>query len=125
LERLPVEEFVFPGARGGVLRVGTFRRAHFDKAVKTAGVTGFTPHGLRHAAASFAIASGASVKAVQSMLGRASATQTLDRYAALFPVELDVVADRIDEARRASKVSRTSRGLTAVPSRSHNAAYAV
>lgn len=110
------DDFVFPGARGGVLRVGVFRRAHFDAAVTAAGVDGFTPHSLRHAAASFAIASGASVKAVQEMLGHASATQTLDRYAALFPAELDVVADRIDAARRASNVSRTKRGLAAVPS---------
>ena len=55
--------------RGGVLRVNSFRRSWFDDAVTAAGLDGFTPHDLRHAAASFAIAAGASVKGVQAMLG--------------------------------------------------------
>ncbi len=49
------------------------------------------------------------------MLGHSSAVQTLDRYASLWPDELDAVAARIDDARRESKISRTNRGLTAVP----------
>jgi hypothetical protein len=66
-----------------------------------------------HAAASFAIASGASVKGVQAMLGHVSATQTLDRYGALWPDELAAVAERIDAARNA-EISRTNRGLSGV-----------
>jgi hypothetical protein len=42
-------------------------------------------HELRQTAASLAIASGASVKGAQSMLGHASAPMTLDRYGHLFP----------------------------------------
>ena len=61
-----------------------------------------TPHELRHTAASLAIAAGASIKGVQSMLGHASATLTLDRYGHLFEGELDAVADRLDAARSAS-----------------------
>jgi integrase len=38
------------------------------------------------------------VKAVQSMLGHASAAMTLDVYAGLFGDDLDAVADRLDEA---------------------------
>jgi hypothetical protein len=49
------------------------------------------------------------VKGVQSMMGHASATMTLDRYAALWPDELDAVAERIDAARIAES-SRTKRG---------------
>jgi integrase len=111
------DDFVFPALRGGVLRVGVFRGVYFDAAVTAAKLDypTFTPHDLRDAAASFAIASGANVKAVQSMLGHSSATQTLDRYAALWPDELDDAADRIDAARRESKISRTNRGLIAVP----------
>jgi integrase len=56
------------------------------------------PHGLRHTAASLAIASGASVKEVQRMLGHPSATLTLDRYGHSFDGELDAVADYLDEA---------------------------
>jgi len=62
------------------------------------GLSGLVPHELRHTAASLAIASGASVKAVQSMLGHASAAMTLDRYGHLYEDELDAVADRVDEA---------------------------
>jgi len=57
-----------------------------------------TPHDLRHTAASLAISSGANVKAVQRMLGHASAAMTLDTYADLFDDDLDAVASRPDDA---------------------------
>jgi len=46
-------------------------------------------------------APGASVKAVQRMLGHASAAMALDTYAGLFDADLDEVADRLDRARSA------------------------
>jgi integrase len=55
-------------------------------------------HDLRHTAASLAISAGANVKAVQRMLGHASAAMTLDVYADLFDDDLDHVAGRLDEA---------------------------
>lgn len=58
-----------------------------------------TPHDLRHTAASLAISAGANVKAVQRMLGHASAAMTLDTYADLFDDDLDAVADALDVAR--------------------------
>jgi len=63
-----------------------------------------TPHDLRHTAASLAISSGANVKAVQRMLGHASASMTLDTYADLFDDDLDGVAVALDQARRAANV---------------------
>lgn len=63
-----------------------------------------TPHDLRHTAASLAIASGANVKAVQRMLGHASAAMTLDVYGDLFDDDLDAVADALDHARTARGV---------------------
>jgi hypothetical protein len=54
--------------------------------------------------ASLAIASGATVKSVQRMLGHASATLTLDRYGHLFADELDDVAARLDDAMRENDV---------------------
>ncbi len=57
-----------------------------------------TPHDLRHTAASLAVSAGANVKAVQRMLGHASATMTLDTYADLFDDDLDAVAERLDVA---------------------------
>ena len=47
-------------------------------------------------AASLAVASGANVKAVQRMLGHASAAMTLDRYSDLFDDDLDTLIDRMD-----------------------------
>ncbi len=57
-----------------------------------------TPHDLRHTAASLAISSGANVKAVQRMLGHASAAMTLDTYADLFDDDLDAVAAGLNDA---------------------------
>jgi hypothetical protein len=42
------------------------------------------------------VAAGADVKAVQQMLGHASAAMTLDVYAGLFADDLHAVADRLD-----------------------------
>ena len=44
------------------------------------------------------MAAGANVKAVQWMLGHASASMTLDVYAGLFGDDLDAVAHRLDQA---------------------------
>ncbi|HEY4605903.1 MAG TPA: tyrosine-type recombinase/integrase [Blastococcus sp.] len=95
--RLP-DELLFTGPGGGMLRVGNFRRRVFDEAARQAGLDGLTPHELRHTAASLAVSAGANVKAVQRLLGHASAAMTLDVYSGLFDDDLDAVADRLDEA---------------------------
>lgn len=69
-----------------------------------------TPHDLRHTAASLAISAGANPKAVQRMLGHASAAMTLDTYADLFEDDLDAVSERLD-AVRAETVVGFSWGL--------------
>lgn len=58
-----------------------------------------TPHDLRHTAASLAISAGANPKALQRMLGHASAAMTLDTYADLFEDDLDSVSERLDAVR--------------------------
>jgi integrase len=58
-----------------------------------------TFHDLRHTAASLAVQAGANVKAVQTMLGHASATMTRDTYAGLFDTDADALADALDAAR--------------------------
>ncbi|WP_246158314.1 tyrosine-type recombinase/integrase [Micromonospora palomenae] len=75
-----------------------FRTRVFAPAAASVGLAGLTPHDLRHTAASLAVAAGANVKAVQRMLGHASASMTLDVYAGLFGDDLDAVANRLDEA---------------------------
>nr|WP_239579134.1 site-specific integrase [Microlunatus panaciterrae] len=92
------DDHVFTSPDGSVLRLRNWRSRVFDPARAAAGLDHARPHDLRHTAASLAIASGATVKAVQSMLGHASAAMTLDIYASLFADELDAVADAMDAA---------------------------
>jgi integrase len=93
---------IFCGADGGVLRSGNFRGRIFNAAVarciaKDPTFPKVTVHDLRHTAASLAISAGANVKAVQRMLGHASAAMTLDVYADVFDDELDDVATVLNE----------------------------
>ena len=74
----------------------------FDPAAKTAGLEDLSSHDLRHTAASLLVASGANVKAVQRMLGHASAAMTLDVYSGLFDDDLGALAERMDAAHQAS-----------------------
>lgn len=78
----------------------------FRRALAAAELGHTTIHDLRHTAASLAISSGANVKAVQRMLGHASAAMTLDTYADLFDDDLDAVADALDQARNNSSVAK-------------------
>ncbi len=92
------DDLLFTSQCGEVLRVHGFRLRSFDWAATASSVPGLVPHELRHTAASLAIAAGAHVKAVQILLGHASAAMTLDRYSHLFDDALESVADRLDEA---------------------------
>ena len=113
----PSSELLFRSPEGDVIRAGNFRSRILSPALsrvqdgyldadgaEVAGDPDFpriTPHDLRHTAASLAISAGANVKAIQGMLGHASATMTLDVYADLFPDDLDNVAAALDAAARA------------------------
>jgi integrase len=94
------EAVLFPSHRGEPLSHRAERRAWFTGAAEAIGVPGLTPHELRHTAASLAVSVGANVKAVQRMLGHASAAMTLDTYADLFDDDLDAVAERLDSLAR-------------------------
>ncbi len=125
-DRAP-DDFVFAAPRGGVLRENDFRRRYFDRACVVVGFgemiddpngrkryVGFTPHELRHTAASLAIAARANIKVVQTMLGHKSATMTWDLYGHLYDDDLNAVAERIDAAARAATLRRSSRQRVAV-----------
>lgn len=71
-----------PGARN-------WRARAFDPSADCCGRPGMTPHDLRHTAAD------ADVKAVQRMLGHASAAMTMDLYGHLWDERLDSVADAV------------------------------
>jgi integrase len=91
------EDLVFTSPQGAILRLNNFRRRSLIEPAAAIGMPWLTPHMLRHTAASLAVSAGANVKAVQQMLGHASAAMTLDVYAGLFGDDLDAVADRLDE----------------------------
>ncbi|WIJ46179.1 tyrosine-type recombinase/integrase [Curtobacterium citreum] len=68
---------------------------HFGKTLERAGVTGYTPHDMRHFYASGLIAAGCDVVTVQRALGHASASTTLRVYSHLW-------ADAEDRTRSAA-----------------------
>lgn len=118
LER-PIERWCIGKPRDGVLlgdgtshlRPPNATNGWFAGARKRAGVADpdlprVTLHDLRHTAASLAISAGANVKAVQRMLGHASAAMTLDVYADLFDDDLESVAAALDEAREKADVGK-------------------
>lgn len=97
------DEYVFNSPNGGMLKPPSSQTGWFDMAVKRSGLPNLSPHDLRHTTASLAVSAGANVKALQRMLGHASAAMTLDRYADLFDEDLVAVADALDVAARASR----------------------
>jgi len=62
-------------------------------------------HDLRHTAASLSIREGASIKALQKMLGHKDAVQTLNRYGHLYPDELDSLAERLGAVRERARLA--------------------
>ena len=108
---------LFPSPEGGWLYLRNFRRRDFDPAAAAVGLHGVTPHVLRHTAASLAVRAGANVKAVQRMLGHASAAMTLDVYAGLFDDELDSIAERMEEDALRTRADWLRTGSGIVPLR--------
>lgn len=94
----PRTDLVFKTVRSRQVRESNFVSNYWKSAVeKTHLPQNLRFYDLRHTAASWAIRSGASVKAVQRMLGHATALITLEVYAGLFDDELDSVAEKIGE----------------------------
>ena len=100
------DDLVFPSRDGDYLKRSVSFTGWFTKAVERSGVPRLTPHDLRHTCASLSIAAGANVKAVQRMLGHASASMTLDTYSDLFDDDLDTVGDALDQAASRSSVGK-------------------
>ena len=81
---------------GGPLRHSTFRSRHWVDAVEAAKLPPVGLSVLRHSAAAALIRCGASPKAVQTVLGHASAAFTLTVYGHVFETDLDDVAARLE-----------------------------
>ncbi|QEU86250.1 tyrosine-type recombinase/integrase [Streptomyces viridosporus] len=120
------DELLFTAPQSGPLRARNFRQRLFAPAVVKAGLGHLkvTPHKLRHTAASLAIASGADVNVVQTMLGHKSATLTLDTYGHLFPDRLDEVSKKMHK-RRAKQLAKAKTRLEKAERKARQAAEAV
>ncbi len=86
LEHFPTDPdgLIFTNAKEAPIRRNRFSEI-WRPATTRAGVEGIRFHDLRHFYASLLINHGESVKAVQARLGHASASETLDTYAHLWP----------------------------------------
>lgn len=104
LSRMAPGDLVFASSSGGHMkRVRSSRgsKSWFKSAASSIGMPSLKIHGLRHTTASLAVQAGANVKALQRMLGHASAAMTLDTYADLFDDDIDAVSFALDRSRAA------------------------
>ncbi len=97
LERFPPGDdgLVFTNPHGGAIRRNRFNE-QWRPATQRADAPSLRFHGLRHFYASLLIEHGESVKVVQARLGHASATETLDTYAHLWPDNDDRTRAAVD-----------------------------
>ncbi|MFQ7493950.1 MAG: tyrosine-type recombinase/integrase [Bifidobacterium bifidum] len=85
--------------RGGYWQANNWRSRIWRPLLRDVGmddIEGLSIHSLRHSYASIAIKNGCDVKTPQTILGHASATETLDTYADLWPDRLSEVADAMN-----------------------------
>lgn len=94
-------DLVFDNGYGGYMkrvRASKDSKSWWKSALNEVQVERLVLHDLRHTAASLAVSSGANVKAVQRMLGHASAAMTLDVYSDLFDDDLEALTVRLNQA---------------------------
>ena len=91
-------ELVFASINSDPIRKSNFNRRYWQPAVQAIGLPHRVFHDLRHTSVALAIESDAHPKSVQSRLGHASITTTLNVYGHLFE-SLDAdIADRLDQS---------------------------
>ena len=98
---------MFDDGRGRYLKRPVSFTGWFAGAVDRSGVPRVTIHDLRHTAASLAVSAGVNIKALQRMLGHASAAMTLDVYSDLFDDDLDAVGIALNHARSSASVGKS------------------
>ena len=94
------DEYLVRAPRGGMQTTQNWRNRIWSPALRAAGmdeIDGLTIHSLRHTYASLAIKAGSDVKTLQAVMGHASAAETLDTYADLWPNRTGEVAAAINQ----------------------------
>jgi integrase len=105
------DDLVFTGPKGAPLRYSAFYHRLWQPALRSLGLPAAGVHVTRHSAAAAMISAGATPKALQTVMGHASAAFTLTVYGHLFDSDLDALADRLDgQNDQFRSVSRHVRG---------------
>jgi integrase len=92
------DALLFTSPNGDPIRYRNFRERVWVKTLERLNLPPVGLHVLRHSAAARMIAAGASPKAVQSVLGHASAAFSLTVYGHLFDADMDALAVALDAA---------------------------
>ena len=91
------DEMLFRGPKGGVIRWANLRKRHWRAALQAAGIKEpFTPHDLRHTAASQLLQEGAPVPMVAAFLGHRTPAETMRTYAHLVPSDGGLLSGLLD-----------------------------
>ncbi len=108
LDRWPGEGagLLLRSSTGGAIWPNTFHASIWRPAARRAGLGAARFHGLRHFYATALIRAGEDVKTVQAALGHASAVETLETYAGLWPDSEQRTRAAVDGLGLSSKVQR-------------------
>ena len=113
------ESLIIQNRLGGALRYKDAARL-FRNAARPVGLKqGQGLHQLRHTFVSTCIALGVSIKDIQTYVGHASITETMDTYGHLFPDSLSKVNAQLDDFANAQEQHIKLGTLTAVESKRH------
>ena len=86
----------FTDTKGGLLRRSNVTRRLFKPVCEAAGLSGVTPHTLRHTHASILIFQGVDPKTISARLGHTDVAFTLQVYGHLFPGQDEAAAEEMD-----------------------------
>jgi integrase len=81
------------------IRIDVLRQVWYTAVEQADLPQGLRIHDLRHTCASLLIAAGTDPKAVQVHLGHSSISVTMDRYAHLFPSDVEALIGRLNDIR--------------------------
>lgn len=83
--RSKLNQPVFVGPRGGVMRRTNFRHRHWKPTLSALGLSYRSPHQMRHTYATLALAANVPINDVSRILGHAKTSTTLDVYGHAMP----------------------------------------
>jgi integrase len=89
--------WLFPSVEGNHLHPGNWRRRVWNPCVRSLGLDGVKPHGLRHLHASLLIAEGVPLPEIAKRMGHANSGVTLTVYGHMIPTDDSAAASAIPD----------------------------